>query len=61
MSAKTKKEAELKRSKITPKIGCPKVWQDYSTLVFDSTDNAVRRGKWLAWLAVMTDHRLDDA
>ena len=32
MSPETKKEAQAKLAKFTPKIGYPKKWRDYSTL-----------------------------
>jgi predicted metalloendopeptidase len=38
MSAKTKKEAQAKLAKFTPKIGYPNKWKDYSALVVKRDD-----------------------
>jgi predicted metalloendopeptidase len=38
MSAKTKKEAQAKLAKFTPKIGYPNKWRDYSALSIDRND-----------------------
>ena len=38
MSAKTKKEAQAKLAKFTPKIGYPNKWRDYSALTIDRND-----------------------
>ena len=38
MSAKTKKEAQAKLAKFTPKIGYPNKWRDYSKLAIDRND-----------------------
>jgi len=38
MSAKTKKEAQTKLAKFTPKIGYPNKWRDYSALTIDRND-----------------------
>jgi predicted metalloendopeptidase len=41
MSEETKREAEIKRSKMVALIGCPEKWQDYSDLAMNTKDNAV--------------------
>jgi predicted metalloendopeptidase len=38
MSAETKKEAQVKLAKFTPKIGYPNKWRDYSALKIDRDD-----------------------
>ena len=38
MSPETKKEAQAKLAKFTPKIGYPNKWRDYSTLTIDKDD-----------------------
>ena len=38
MSPETKKEAQAKLAKFTPKIGYPNKWRDYSTLTIDRDD-----------------------
>ena len=38
MSAQTKKEAQAKLAKFTPKIGYPNKWRDYSKLAIDRND-----------------------
>ncbi|WP_342115977.1 M13 family metallopeptidase [Pseudoduganella sp. OTU4001] len=40
MSPKTKKEAQAKLAKFTPKIGYPNKWRDYSSVVIDRDDLA---------------------
>ena len=44
MSAETKAKAEEKRALIEPKVGCPKKWQDYSQLVYNTGDTKVNGG-----------------
>ena len=51
MSPKTKKEAQAKLAKFTPKIGYPNKWKDYSALVVKRDDlvgNVMRARVWAA-------------
>ncbi|HEX8788709.1 MAG TPA: M13-type metalloendopeptidase, partial [Telluria sp.] len=51
MSPATKKEAQAKLAKFSPKIGYPSKWKDYSALVIDKDDlvgNVMRSRVWAA-------------